>query len=154
MTLEEKVGQMDQIVIGKLGDTNPPANGDCNNAGGNNDPLQTSCLQRVLIDYRTGSILSGGTDNPRTTPVTLGAEKEGRLPPPSRLKGPSSNGDSPTNREWDSPLRGQSLHRRNCVGEGRTAASGGDGSGARRGLARSRARRALGVAWPERRHRE
>jgi len=48
MTLEEKVGQMDQIVIGKLGDTNPPANGDCNNAGGNNDPLQTSCLQRVL----------------------------------------------------------------------------------------------------------
>src|SRR2546421_1157149 len=110
MTLAEKVGQMDQIVIGKLRDTTSPANGDCNNAGGNNDPLQTSCLQRVLIDYRTGSILSGGTDNPRTTPVTLGAEKEGRLPPPSRLKGPSSNGDSPTNREWDSPLRGQSLH--------------------------------------------
>src|SRR5436190_17109712 len=64
MTLEEKVGQMDQIVIGKLRDTNPPANGDCNNAGGNNDPLQTSCLQRTLIDYKTGSILSGGTDNP------------------------------------------------------------------------------------------
>src|SRR5436190_2389965 len=64
MTLEEKVGQMDQIVIGKLRDTNPPANGDCNNSGGNNDPLQTSCLQRTLIDYKTGSILSGGTDNP------------------------------------------------------------------------------------------
>jgi beta-glucosidase len=64
MTLEEKVGQMDQIVIGKLRDTTPPANGDCNNAGGNSDPLQTSCLQRVLIDYHTGSILSGGTDNP------------------------------------------------------------------------------------------
>jgi beta-glucosidase len=64
MTLEEKVGQMDQIVIGKLRDTTPPANGDCNNAGGNNDPLQTTCLQRVLIDYHTGSILSGGTDNP------------------------------------------------------------------------------------------
>lgn len=64
MTLEEKVGQMDQIVIGKLRDTTEPANGDCNNAGGNNDPLQTSCLQRVLIDYHTGSILSGGTDNP------------------------------------------------------------------------------------------
>jgi beta-glucosidase len=64
MTLEEKVGQMDQIVIGKLRDTNPPADGDCNNAGGNDDPLQTSCLQRVLIDYKTGSILSGGTDNP------------------------------------------------------------------------------------------
>jgi beta-glucosidase len=64
MTLEEKVGQMDQIVIGKLRDTTSPANGDCNNAGGNNDPLQTTCLQRVLIDYHTGSILSGGTDNP------------------------------------------------------------------------------------------
>src|SRR5436190_12099470 len=64
MTLEEKVGQMDQIVIGKLRDTTAPANGDCNNGGGNNDPLQTSCLQRTLIDYHTGSILSGGTDNP------------------------------------------------------------------------------------------
>jgi beta-glucosidase len=64
MTLEEKVGQMDQIVIGKLRDTTSPANGDCNNAGGNNDPLQTTCLQRVLVDYQTGSILSGGTDNP------------------------------------------------------------------------------------------
>jgi beta-glucosidase len=64
MTLEEKVGQMDQIVIGKLRDTTSPANGDCNNAGGNNDPLQETCLQRTLIDYKTGSILSGGTDNP------------------------------------------------------------------------------------------
>jgi beta-glucosidase len=64
MTLAEKVGQMDQIVIGELRDTAPPANGDCNNAGGNNDPLQTVCLQRVLIEYKTGSILSGGTDNP------------------------------------------------------------------------------------------
>jgi beta-glucosidase len=64
MTLEEKVGQMDQIVIGELRDTTPPASGDCNNSGGNNDPLQTVCLQRVLIDFHTGSILSGGTDNP------------------------------------------------------------------------------------------
>jgi beta-glucosidase len=64
MTLEEKVGQMDQIVIGELRDAAPPANGDCNNPNGNNDPLQTVCLQRVLIDYHTGSILSGGTDNP------------------------------------------------------------------------------------------
>jgi hypothetical protein len=40
MTLAEKVGQMDQIVIGELRDTTPPANGDCNNAGGNNDPLE------------------------------------------------------------------------------------------------------------------
>jgi beta-glucosidase len=64
MTLAEKVGQMDQIVIGELRDTTPPASGDCSNAGGNNDPLQIPCLQRVLIDYHTGSILSGGTDNP------------------------------------------------------------------------------------------
>jgi beta-glucosidase len=64
MTLAEKVGQMDQIVVGELRDTTPPANGDCNNAGGNNDPLQTVCLERVLIEYHTGSILSGGTDNP------------------------------------------------------------------------------------------
>jgi beta-glucosidase len=64
MTLEEKVGQMDQIVIGELRDATPPANGDCNNPNGNNDPLQTVCLQRVLIDNHTGSILSGGTDNP------------------------------------------------------------------------------------------
>jgi beta-glucosidase len=64
MTLEEKVGQMDQIVIGELRDATPPANGDCNNPNGNNDPLQDVCLQRVLIDYHTGSILSGGTDNP------------------------------------------------------------------------------------------
>src|SRR5512133_22053 len=64
MTLAEKVGQMDQIVIGKLRDTTSLTNGDCNNAGGNNDPLQTTCLQRTLIDYKTGSILSGGTDNP------------------------------------------------------------------------------------------
>jgi beta-glucosidase len=60
MTLAEKVGQMDQILIGKLRDTTNPANGDCNG----NAQLQTNCLQRVLIDYHTGSILSGGTDNP------------------------------------------------------------------------------------------
>ena len=62
MTLAEKVGQMDQIVIGKLKAATPPANGDCN--GGNNDPLQPACLQKVLITDHTGSILAGGTDNP------------------------------------------------------------------------------------------
>ena len=64
MTLEEKVGQMDQVDVSKLRDTSQPADGNCNNAGANNDPLQTSCLQRVLIDYKTGSILSGAADNP------------------------------------------------------------------------------------------
>jgi beta-glucosidase len=64
MTLAEKVGQMDQIVVGRLRDTTNPADGDCNNAGGNSDPLQPSCLDEVLIKNFTGSILAGGTDNP------------------------------------------------------------------------------------------
>ena len=63
MTLEEKIGQMDQIVIGKLKAASAPANGDCN--GGNNDPLQPACLEKVLITDKTGSILAGGTDNPK-----------------------------------------------------------------------------------------
>ena len=64
MTLAEKVGQMDQIVVGRLRDTTNPANGDCTNAGGNTDPLQPNCLDKVLIKNFTGSILAGGTDNP------------------------------------------------------------------------------------------
>ena len=63
MTLAEKVGQMDQIVVGKLKGASAPANGDCN--GGNNDPLQPVCLQNVLVTNLTGSILAGGTDNPK-----------------------------------------------------------------------------------------
>jgi beta-glucosidase len=62
MTLREKVGQMDQIVIGRLRAAANPANGDCN--GDNTTVLQPSCLHRVLVTYNTGSILSGGTDNP------------------------------------------------------------------------------------------
>src|SRR4051794_3634305 len=62
MTLEEKVGQMDQIVVGRLRATSDPGTGECN--GGNDAQLQQSCLRRVLVDYRVGSILSGGTDNP------------------------------------------------------------------------------------------
>jgi beta-glucosidase len=64
MTLSEKVGQMDQIVVEKLRDKTNPADGNCNNAGANSDPLQPACLQKVLIADKTGSILSGGTDNP------------------------------------------------------------------------------------------
>jgi beta-glucosidase len=62
MTLEEKVGQMDQIVVSELRAPTAPANGDCN--GGSDQPLQQVCLQRVFVDNHTGSILSGGTDNP------------------------------------------------------------------------------------------
>jgi beta-glucosidase len=64
MTLPEKIGQMDQIVTGALRDTTNPAGGACKNSGGNNDPLQTNCLDAVLIKNFTGSILAGGTDNP------------------------------------------------------------------------------------------
>lgn len=64
MTLMEKIGQMDQIVVGALRDSTNPADGNCGNSGGNNDPLQPNCLQSVLIDNFTGSILAGGTDNP------------------------------------------------------------------------------------------
>src|SRR6266540_3483279 len=45
MTLAEKIGQMDQIVVGRLRDRTNPANGDCANAGGNADPLQENCLR-------------------------------------------------------------------------------------------------------------
>src|SRR6266540_1275082 len=49
MTLGEKIGQMDQIVLGELRDATNPASGDCNNSGGNTDQLQTNCLDNVLV---------------------------------------------------------------------------------------------------------
>jgi len=62
MTLKEKVGQMDQAVVGLLRDKTNPANGVCN--GDNTSQPQPNCLQTVLITDATGSVLSGGTDNP------------------------------------------------------------------------------------------
>src|SRR4051794_38283559 len=62
MTLDEKIGQMDQIVVGALRAKSDPGDGTCN--GGNDAQPQESCLQRVLVQYNVGSILSGGTDNP------------------------------------------------------------------------------------------
>jgi beta-glucosidase len=62
MTLREKVGQMDQAVVGLLRDKTNPANGVCN--GDNTSQPQPNCLQTVLITDATGSVLSGGTDNP------------------------------------------------------------------------------------------
>jgi beta-glucosidase len=52
MTLPEKIGQMDQIVVGKLRDKTNPTNGDCN--GDNTTEPQTNRLQTVLIDDKTG----------------------------------------------------------------------------------------------------
>jgi beta-glucosidase len=54
MTLEEKVGQMVQIRVGKL-------RGDCQWTNG---PLREDCMKSVLIDSKAGSILSGGGDAP------------------------------------------------------------------------------------------
>jgi len=62
MTLKEKVGQMDQAVVGLLRDKTNPTNGVCN--GDNTSQPQPNCLQSVLITDATGSVLSGGTDNP------------------------------------------------------------------------------------------
>src|SRR4029453_5888595 len=45
--LGEKWGQVAQMAPGKVRGPGPPAGGDCN--GGNNDPLQPVCLQKVLI---------------------------------------------------------------------------------------------------------
>jgi beta-glucosidase len=64
MTLREKVGQMDQIVVEVLRGPTNPADGNCPSSSTNDDNLQTNCLHKVLIDNDTGSILSGGTDNP------------------------------------------------------------------------------------------
>src|SRR2546423_4805568 len=64
MTLQEKIGQMDQIVVGALRDATNPADRNFKHPGGNTDPLQPSCLDNVLIKNFTGSILAGGTDNP------------------------------------------------------------------------------------------
>ena len=64
MTLKEKVGQMDQIVVEVLRGPTNPADGNCPSSSTNDDQLQPACLQKVLIDNATGSILSGGTDNP------------------------------------------------------------------------------------------
>jgi beta-glucosidase len=64
MTLKEKVGQMDQIVVEVLRGPTNPADGNCPSSSTNNDQLQPACLQKVLIDNASGSILSGGTDNP------------------------------------------------------------------------------------------
>src|SRR3989442_3085539 len=49
MTLAEKIGQMDQILNRALRDTANPADGNCKNAGGQNEPLQVSCLAKLPV---------------------------------------------------------------------------------------------------------
>jgi beta-glucosidase len=62
MTLEEKVGQMDQQLVTTLTDPNSATCGD----NGFNAPNPT-CMQKILIDSKTGSVLAGGTNNPIDT---------------------------------------------------------------------------------------
>ncbi|MEU6345659.1 glycoside hydrolase family 3 N-terminal domain-containing protein [Streptomyces sp. NPDC046977] len=50
MTLDEKIGQMDQIAVARI-------QGDCEWSGG---ALNESCMKTVLADYPVGSVISGG----------------------------------------------------------------------------------------------
>ncbi|MDJ0343107.1 glycoside hydrolase family 3 N-terminal domain-containing protein [Streptomyces sp. H10-C2] len=54
MTLEEKIGQMDQIAVARI-------QGDCQWSGG---ALNETCMKSVLGDYAAGSVLSGGGMGP------------------------------------------------------------------------------------------
>ena len=62
MTLEEKVGQMDQQLVTTLTDSNSATCGD----NGFNLP-NPACMKKILIDSKTGSVLAGGTNNPIDT---------------------------------------------------------------------------------------
>jgi beta-glucosidase len=62
MTLDEKVGQMDQQLVDNVTDPNSTACG-----GSTFGMPNPACLQKVLIDNHTGSLLAGGTDNPVDT---------------------------------------------------------------------------------------
>jgi beta-glucosidase len=61
MTLEEKVGQMDQQLVDNV---TGPANG-CGSQGF--AMPNPTCMKTVLVDNHTGSVLAGGTDNPPDT---------------------------------------------------------------------------------------
>jgi beta-glucosidase len=56
MTLNEKVGQLEQIAV-------PRVQGDCNGSGGE---LTTTCMREVLVGDAVGSLLSGGGMGPAT----------------------------------------------------------------------------------------
>ncbi len=62
MTLDEKVGQMDQQLVTTLTDPNSASCGD----NGFNLP-NAACMQKILIDQHVGSVLAGGTNNPIDT---------------------------------------------------------------------------------------
>ncbi|WFB06291.1 glycoside hydrolase family 3 C-terminal domain-containing protein [Streptomyces sp. LX-29] len=64
MTLDEKIGQMDQIAVIRM-------QGDCEWSGGE---LDEACMKTVLDDHAVGSVLSGGGMGPsRNTPADWAA---------------------------------------------------------------------------------
>src|SRR5204862_3138222 len=63
MTLEEKVGQMDQQLVDNL--TNTSTSPGCGSQGW--AQLAQSCMKTWLVDNNVGSLLAGGTDNPPDT---------------------------------------------------------------------------------------
>jgi beta-glucosidase len=62
MTLPEKIGQMVQIEVTQVTDTNS----NCTSQGGFNMP-NPACEQKIFLDNHVGSILAGGTDIPVDT---------------------------------------------------------------------------------------
>ena len=73
MTLAEKVGQMDQILVDHVTTSaNGPA---CPGCFGDANP---AAMQSVLIDNKVGSILAGGTDMPFDTSHSGGIGNTGR----------------------------------------------------------------------------
>jgi beta-glucosidase len=73
MTLAEKTGQMVQIEVTQVTDTNNT----CTSQGGFNMPNPV-CMQKIFIDNNVGSILAGGTDIPVDTTNSGGVGNTGR----------------------------------------------------------------------------
>jgi beta-glucosidase len=73
MTLPEKVGQMDQILITHV--TERATSPACPSCFGDADP---TAMQTVLIDNFAGSLLAGGTDMPHDTSHAGGLGNTGR----------------------------------------------------------------------------
>jgi beta-glucosidase len=73
MTLAEKVGQMDQILVDHV--TSPANSVACPGCFGDPDP---AAMASVLVDNGVGSILAGGTDMPFDTTHSGGTGNTGR----------------------------------------------------------------------------
>ncbi len=73
MTLPEKIGQMVQIEVTQVTDTNSS----CTSQGGFNLP-NPACEQKIFIDNNVGSILAGGTDIPVDTTGQNGTGNTGK----------------------------------------------------------------------------